>query len=128
MSLSKVVKKPAKAKSPESAPAAKAPFRDPKAPTFRPLSDRVIMRIDEPATVSGGGILLPDSAKEKPCKGTIIAVGPGALDPKTGQRDMGELEPGDRVLHGRYAGWEIPGHDGYRILRFEDILCKQVDA
>ena len=83
------------------------------------------MRIDEPENQTPGGILLPDSAKEKPCKGTIIAVGPGKLDDKTGQRDMGELKPGDRVLHGRFAGYEVPEHPGYRILRFEDILCQQ---
>ena len=88
-----------------------------------PLHDRVIVkRIEEKETVKGG-IIIPDSAKEKPMEGEIIAVGPG-------KREKGELvaldvKPGDRVLFGKYSGSEIK-IDGEEllILREEEILAK----
>jgi chaperonin GroES len=88
-----------------------------------PLHDRVIVkRIEEKETVKGG-IIIPDSAKEKPMEGEIIAVGPG-------KREKGELHPldvkaGDRVLFGKYSGTEIKIEDEeLLILREEEILAK----
>ena len=88
-----------------------------------PLHDRVIVkRIEEKESVKGG-IIIPDSAKEKPMEGEIIAVGPG-------KREKGELypldvKPGDRVLFGKYSGTEIKLDDEeYLILREEEILAK----
>jgi chaperonin GroES len=88
-----------------------------------PLHDRVIVkRIEEKETVKGG-IIIPDSAKEKPQEGEVIAVG-------TGRREKGELipldvKPGDRVLFGKYGGTEIKLEgEEYLILREEEILAK----
>jgi len=88
-----------------------------------PLHDRVIVkRIEEKESVRGG-IIIPDSAKEKPMEGEIIAVG-------AGKREKGELipldvKPGDRVLFGKYSGTEIKIEDEeYLILREEEILAK----
>src|SRR5262249_44944285 len=88
-----------------------------------PLHDRVIVkRIEEKETVRGG-IIIPDSAKEKPMEGEVIAVGPG-------KREKGELHPldvkvGDRVLFGKYSGTEIKIDDeDVLILREEEILAK----
>jgi chaperonin GroES len=88
-----------------------------------PLHDRVIVkRIEEKESVKGG-IIIPDSAKEKPMEGEIIAVG-------SGKREKGELipldvKPGDRVLFGKYSGTEIKIEDEeYLILREEEILAK----
>jgi chaperonin GroES len=88
-----------------------------------PLHDRVIVkRIEEKETVKGG-IIIPDSAKEKPMEGEVIAVG-------SGKREKGELipldvKPGDRVLFGKYGGTEIKlDGEEYLILREEEILAK----
>jgi chaperonin GroES len=88
-----------------------------------PLHDRVIVkRIEEKETVKGG-IIIPDSAKEKPQEGEVIAVG-------AGRREKGELipldvKPGDRVLFGKYGGTEIKLEgEEYLILREEEILAK----
>jgi chaperonin GroES len=88
-----------------------------------PLHDRVIVkRIEEKETVKGG-IIIPDSAKEKPQEGEVIAVG-------AGKREKGELipldvKPGDRVLFGKYGGTEIKlDGEEYLILREEEILAK----
>src|SRR5713226_2993913 len=88
-----------------------------------PLHDRVIVkRIEEKESIKGG-IIIPDSAKEKPMEGEVIAVG-------AGKREKGELipldvKPGDRVLFGKYSGTEIKLEDEeYLILREEEILAK----
>jgi len=88
-----------------------------------PLHDRVLVkRIEEKETVKGG-IIIPDSAKEKPQEGEVIAVG-------AGKREKGELipldvKPGDRVLFGKYGGTEIKlDGEEYLILREEEILAK----
>lgn len=88
-----------------------------------PLHDRVIVkRIEEKETVRGG-IIIPDSAKEKPQEGQVVAAGPG-------KREKGELvpldvKPGDRVLFGKYSGTEIKIEDeDLLILREEEILAK----
>ena len=93
------------------------------ATTFTPLHDRILVRrVDEGETVRGG-IIIPDSAKEKPQEGEVIAVG-------SGKREKGELIPldvkvGDRVLFGKYGGTEIKIEDQeLLILREEEILAK----
>jgi chaperonin GroES len=89
---------------------------------IRPLNDRVlVLRIDEEEKTSGG-IIIPDTAREKPQEGKIVAVGPGKLD-ENGKRIPLEVKTGDRVLFGKYAGTEIK-IDGVEhvIMREDDIL------
>jgi chaperonin GroES len=73
---------------------------------FRPLHDRVVVRRIEEDERSPGGIILPDTAKEKPQQGEVIAVGPGARDEK-GQIQPLDVKAGDRVLFGKWSGNEV---------------------
>ena len=89
---------------------------------FRPLHDRVVVRrIDEDERTKGG-IIIPDTAKEKPQQGEVIAVGPGARDEK-GEVIPLDVKPGDRVLFGKWSGTEvkIDGED-LLIMKESDIL------
>jgi len=89
---------------------------------IRPLNDRVlVLRIDEEEKTSGG-IIIPDTAKEKPQEGRVVAAGPGKLD-DNGKRIPLEIKEDDRVLFGKYAGTEIK-IDGVEhiIMREDDIL------
>ena len=88
----------------------------------KPLQDRILVkRVDEKETVKGG-IIIPDSAKEKPQEGTVIAVGSGKLD-EHGKRIPLEVKVGDKVLFGKYAGNEIKIDDvEHVILREDDVL------
>ncbi|GAA4522334.1 co-chaperone GroES [Chelativorans composti] len=90
--------------------------------TFRPLHDRILVRRIEAEQKTAGGIIIPDTAKEKPSEGEVIAVGPGARD------DSGKLIPldvkvGDRILFGKWSGTEvkIDGVD-YLIMKESDVL------
>jgi chaperonin GroES len=88
-----------------------------------PLHDRVIVKRIEEMETTRGGIIIPDSAKEKPMEGEIIAVGLGKRD--KGERIPLDVKPGDRVLFGKYAGNEIKIEDEeFLILKEEDILAK----
>jgi chaperonin GroES len=89
----------------------------------RPLSDRVLLkRIEEKEAVKGG-IIIPDTAKEKPMEGEVISVGPGKIM-EDGKRSPMDLKAGDRVLFGKYAGTEIKIDDvEYVIMREEEILA-----
>ena len=89
----------------------------------RPLHDRVLLkRIEEKETVKGG-IIIPDSAKEKPMEGEVIAAGPGKMM-EDGKRSPMDVKAGDRVLFGKYAGAEIKIDDvEYIIMREEEILA-----
>jgi chaperonin GroES len=89
---------------------------------FRPLHDRVVVRRVEEDTKTAGGIIIPDTAKEKPMQGEIVAVGPGARDER-GQIVALEVKPGDRVLFGKWSGTEvkIDGQD-LLIMKESDIL------
>ena len=89
---------------------------------FRPLHDRVVVRRVEEDTKSAGGIIIPDTAKEKPSQGEIIAVGPGARN-EQGQIVALEVKAGDRVLFGKWSGTEvkIDGQD-LLIMKESDIL------
>ena len=89
---------------------------------FRPLHDRVVVRRVDSEEKSAGGIIIPDTAKEKPQQGEVVAVGPGGRD------DAGKLTPldvkaGDRVLFGKWSGTEvkIDGQD-YLIMKESDVL------
>ncbi len=89
---------------------------------FRPLGDRVVIRrVDEEQT-SKGGIIIPDTAKEKPQEGEVIAVGPGARD-EAGKIHPLDLKEGDRVLFGKWSGSEvkIDGED-LLIMKESDVL------
>ena len=87
----------------------------------RPLQDRVIVRrIEEQEQKSAGGIIIPDTAKEKPQEGKVVAVGPGKKE--DGKVLALDVKAGDRVLFGKYAGTEIKLDGEEQILREEDIL------
>jgi len=88
----------------------------------RPLQDRVIVkRLDEQEQKTAGGIIIPDTAKEKPQEGKVVAVGPGRRE--DGKVLAVDVKVGDRVLFGKYAGSEIKlGDEDHLILREEDIL------
>jgi len=73
---------------------------------FRPLHDRVVVRRIEEDTKTAGGIIIPDTAKEKPIQGEVIAVGPGARD-EAGKVNPLDVKPGDRVLFGKWSGTEV---------------------
>ena len=73
---------------------------------FRPLGDRVVVRRIEEEAKTAGGIIIPDTAKEKPSQGEIISVGPGALD-ENGKRVAPEVKAGDVVLFGKWSGTEV---------------------
>ena len=91
---------------------------------LKPLDDRVVVKAVEAEGKTTGGIVLPDSAKEKPQRGKIIALGPGKLL-DSGKRAEMSVEKGDEVLYGKYAGTEIKvGGDEVIILRESDILAK----
>ena len=89
---------------------------------FKPLSDRVLVkRIEQPKAQKKGGIIIPDTAKEKPMEGKVIAVGPGRVE--EGKRIALEVKAGNRVLFGKYTGTEIKIEDvEYVILREDEIL------
>jgi chaperonin GroES len=73
---------------------------------FRPLHDRVVVRRVEQEAKTAGGIIIPDTAKEKPMEGEVIAVGPGGRD-ETGKLIPIDVKPGDRVLFGKWSGTEV---------------------
>lgn len=89
---------------------------------FRPLHDRVVVRRVEEDTKTAGGIIIPDTAKEKPMQGEVVAVGPGARD-ENGKVQPLEVKAGDRVLFGKWSGTEvkIDGQD-LLIIKESDIL------
>jgi chaperonin GroES len=83
-----------------------------------PLHDRVIVKADPAETVTKGGIIIPDTAQEKPQRGTVIAAGPGKKD------EPMSVKAGDKVLYGKYAGTEIQiDNDDLLIMRESDILA-----
>ncbi|HVS18066.1 MAG TPA: co-chaperone GroES [Planctomycetota bacterium] len=93
-----------------------------KTASIRPLGDRVLVQRTEAEEKTAGGILLPDSAKEKPKEGKIISLGDGkTLD--SGEKSKFSVKKGDRVLFTSYAGTEVKvGGNEYLIMREEDIL------
>ena len=96
-----------------------------KVEKLQPLGDRAVIKPIERDEKTKGGIILPDTAKEKPQEGEIIAVGPGKLD-DNGNRIAMEVKVGDRVIYARYAGTEIKIDDEELIIaRESDILAKR---
>jgi chaperonin GroES len=93
-------------------------------PSLRPLDDRVVVEPLEAEEKTAGGILLPDTAKQKPQQGKVIAVGPGKLSEK-GDRTVVGVKIGDTVLFGKYSGSdvEVSGKE-LKILRESDLLAK----
>ena len=89
---------------------------------FRPLHDRVLVRRVEAEEKSAGGIIIPDTAKEKPQEGRVVAVGSGRWE--NGQKIELEVKVGDRVIFSKYAGTEVKVDDKeYLILRESDVLA-----
>src|SRR5690349_20046862 len=93
---------------------------------LRPLDDRVVVQPVEAEEKTAGGIVLPDSAKEKPQRGKVVAVGQGMLV-DNGQRGELSVRIGDEVIYGKYGGTDIEVEgDDVKILRESDILAKVV--
>lgn len=91
---------------------------------MKPLGDRVVVRPISEEEVTKGGIILPDTAKERPQRGEVIAVGPGRLD-ENGKRIAMEVKKGDKVIYAKYAGTEVKEDDEeLLVLREGDILAK----
>ncbi|HAN05162.1 MAG TPA: co-chaperone GroES [Elusimicrobia bacterium] len=89
---------------------------------IQPLGDRLIVKAVEPKEIKKSGIIIPDSAKEKPQEGEVVAVGKGRLTPE-GKLIAMEIKTGDIVLYGKYSGTEIKLNDEeYLIMREEDVL------
>ena len=91
---------------------------------FRPLHDRVVVRRLDEDERSKGGIIIPDTAKEKPQQGEVVAVGPGRLD-DNGKRVVLDLSVGDRILYAKYTGTDVKiDNVDYIVLNEKDVLCK----
>jgi chaperonin GroES len=89
---------------------------------IKPLNDRVIVKRVEQEQKTSGGIIIPDTAKEKPQEGLVVAVGPGKRD-DDGKRTALEVKEGDRILFGKYAGTEIKiDGEEHIFMREDDIL------
>jgi len=90
---------------------------------LKPLNDRVVVKRLEEQEVRKGSIIIPDTAKEKPQEGEVIAVGPGKLT-KDGKRQPVGVKAGDKILFGKWSGNEVKlGEDEILIMREEDILA-----
>mgnify|MGYP001565268138 FL=1 len=89
---------------------------------IRPLQDRILVKRLEEKEAKKGGIIIPDTAKEKPQEGQVIAVGPGKLG-EDGQRIPMDVKAGDKILFGKYSGSEVKVADEeHLIMREEDVL------
>ena len=90
---------------------------------LKPLGDRIVIKVIEDTEQTSGGIFIPDSAKEKPQKGEVVAVGQGKMNDK-GEREPTDVKTGDMVLYAKYAGTDIK-MDGveYKILSVKDALA-----
>ena len=94
--------------------------------TFKPLGNRIVVEpIEDDAQMSAGGIYIPDTAKEKPQDGKVVAVGPGKMTDE-GKRIPMELSVGDTVVYSKYGGTEFKdGDTEYLVLREDDVLLKK---
>jgi chaperonin GroES len=94
---------------------------------LQPLGDRLIVEVLEQEETTVAGIVLPDTAQEKPQRGTVLAVGPGERNKETGERIPLDVVEGDTIVFSKYGGTEIKvGLDEYLILRESDVLAKVV--
>jgi chaperonin GroES len=93
---------------------------------LQPLGDRLIVEALEEEETTASGIVLPDTAKEKPQRGRVMAVGPGGRD-EDGEHIPMDVEVGDEIIYSKYGGTEVKlGADEYLILRESDVLAKVV--
>lgn len=92
--------------------------------SIRPLEDRVVVTINDAEQTTASGLVIPDTAKEKPQQGTVVAVGPGKRSEQTGEPIALDVSEGDTVLFSKFGGTEVK-HDGeeYLILSARDILA-----
>src|SRR5919108_5592056 len=94
---------------------------------LQPLGDRLIVEVLEEEEITASGIVLPDTAKEKPQRGRVLAVGPGPRKEETGEHIPMDLAEGDEIIFSKYGGTEIKlGTDEGLILRESDVLAKVV--
>ena len=90
---------------------------------IKPLGDRVVVKVVAAETISKSGIIIPDTAKEKPQEGEVVAVGPGRYDEKHEKRIAVELKVGDKVLYESWAGKEYKAAGvEYKILREDEVI------
>lgn len=90
---------------------------------LKPLGDRIVVKVIEDTEQTQGGIFIPDSAKEKPQKGEVVAVGLGKMNDK-GEREPLDVEVGQKVLYAKYAGTDVKmGGTEYKILSIKDALA-----
>jgi chaperonin GroES len=90
---------------------------------IRPLEDRILVQANEAETTTASGIVIPDTAKEKPQEGTVLAVGPGRFDDK-GSRIPVDVKVGDTVVYSKYGGTEIKyAGEEYLVLSARDVLA-----
>jgi chaperonin GroES len=95
---------------------------------FRPLHDRIVIKRIEAEAKSAGGIIIPDTAKEKPQQGEVVAVGPGGRD-ETGELIPIDVKAGDRVLFGKWSGTEVKiDDDEYLIMKESDVMGVLVET
>ena len=90
---------------------------------IKPLEDRVVVQANEAETTTASGLVIPDTAKEKPQEGTVIAVGPGRIDDR-GNRVPMDVSEGDTVIYSKYGGTEVKyGGEDYLVLSARDLLA-----
>ena len=90
---------------------------------IKPLEDRILVQANEAETTTASGLVIPDTAKEKPQEGTVIAVGPGRFDEK-GSRIPVDVKVGDTVIYSKYGGTEVKwGGEEYLVLSARDVLA-----
>jgi chaperonin GroES len=95
---------------------------------FRPLHDRIVVKRIEAEAKSAGGIIIPDTVKEKPQQGEVVAVGPGGRD-ESGKLIPIDVKAGDRVLFGKWSGTEVRiDDDDYLIMKESDVMGVLVDS
>ena len=91
---------------------------------IKPLEDRVVVQANEAETTTASGLVIPDTAKEKPQEGTVIAVGPGRFDDSGEKRIPLDVKVGDTVVYSKYGGTELKyGADEYLVLSARDVLA-----
>jgi chaperonin GroES len=96
---------------------------NPVSVNIKPLEDKIVVQASEAETTTASGLVIPDTAKEKPQEGKVIAVGPGRIDDK-GNRVPVDVAVGDVVIYSKYGGTEIKYHgEGYLILSARDVLA-----
>ena len=92
--------------------------------SLQPLEDRIVVKPGESEETTASGLVIPDTAKEKPQQGEVLAVGPGRLD-DDGKRVVMDLKVGDRILYAKYTGTDIKiDNVDYIVLNEKDVLCK----